>query len=411
MIIGREEIGQRSETVRRSNLGAIVRELHGRGPLSRSELVARTGLTRSAIRGLIGELAAANLVWEERATPLGTPGRPSPLVRPNPDGAVVLALEIAVDSLAVALIGFGGEVFESIRVDRRRGHTSVDELAGDLADLAAAIRSRRAAEDPLVGVGASIVGVVRQSDGLVSMAPNLGWTDVPLGERLAAALGLSVPVRVANDADLGALAERRRGAAFGADHVLYIAGEVGVGGGLIVDGKPFAGVAGYGGEVGHFPVNPSGATCGCGAIGCWETEVGLGTLLRRAGHPVDGGRLELEAVLREVAAGEPAASRALDEVARWLGLGLAGLVNIFNPRVIVLGGVFARIHPLVEDIVEIELNRRALPAPRALVRVVPALLGVDASLLGAAEHAFEPLLADPASWIRPRDGLIEKASA
>jgi predicted NBD/HSP70 family sugar kinase len=411
MIIGRDEIGQRSETVRRSNLSAIVRELHGRGPLSRSELVARTGLTRGAIRGLIGELAAANLVSEERAMPLGTPGRPSPVVRPNPDGAVVLALEIAVDSLAVALMGFGGEIFDSIRVDRPRGHTSVDELVGDLADLAATIRSRRPAGDPLIGVGASIVGVVRRSDGLVSMAPNLGWTDVPLGERLAAALGLFVPVHVANDADLGALAERRRGAAFGADYVLYIAGEVGVGGGLIMDGKPFTGVAGYGGEVGHVPVNPDGATCGCGAIGCWETEVGAGALLRRAGHPADGGRTEVEAVLREAEAGEPIATRAVDDVAHWLGVGLAGLVNLFNPRVVVLGGLFARIHPLVEEIIEIELDRRALPAPRALVRVVPASLGVDASLLGAAEHAFEPLLADPALWIRPRDGLMEQASA
>jgi predicted NBD/HSP70 family sugar kinase len=411
MIIGRDEIGQRSETVRRSNLSAIVRELHGRGPLSRSELVARTGLTRSAIRGLIGELAAANLVSEERATPLGTPGRPSPLVCPNPDGAVVLALEIAVDSLAVALVGFGGEVFDSIRVDRPRGHTSVDEIASDLADLAAAIRSRRPADDLLIGVGASIVGVVRRTDGLVSMAPNLGWTDVPLGARLAAALGLSMPVHVANDADLGALAERRRGAAFGADHVLYIAGEVGVGGGVIVEGKPFTGVAGYGGEVGHMPVNPNGTTCGCGAIGCWETEVGAGALLRRAGHPAGGGRAEVEAVLREADAGEPAAMRALDDVAHWLGVGLAGLINLFNPRLVVLGGLFARIHPLVEEIVEMELDRRALPAPRALVRVVPASLGVDASLLGAAEHAFEPLLADPALWIGPRDGLIEQASA
>ena len=113
-----EAIGQRSETVRRSNLSAIVRELHDNGPASRSELVARTGLTRSAIRGLIGELAAADLVVEERAEPQGTPGRPSPVVRIDPDGAVVLALEIAVDSLAAAIVGLGGQVFERIRVDR-----------------------------------------------------------------------------------------------------------------------------------------------------------------------------------------------------------------------------------------------------------------------------------------------------
>lgn len=108
MFIRRDEIGHRSETVRRANLSAIIRELHGNGRLSRYELVARTGLTRSAIRALIGELAAGGLIIEETAARLGTPGRPSPVVRPNPDAAVVLAIEIAVDSLAVAAVGLGG---------------------------------------------------------------------------------------------------------------------------------------------------------------------------------------------------------------------------------------------------------------------------------------------------------------
>jgi predicted NBD/HSP70 family sugar kinase len=410
VFLGRDEIGQRSETVRRANLSAIVRELHERGPLSRSELVARTGLTRSAIRALIGELVAGDLVSEERAAPLGTPGRPSPVVRPNPEDAAVLALEIAVDSLAVALVGLGGMVLELVRVDRAPDHTSVEQIAADLADLAAFVRARRPSVDPLVGIGASIVGLVRRTDGCVSMAPNLGWKDVPLGDRLAVTLGVSGPISVANDADLGALAEVRRGAARGADHVLFISGEVGVGGGLIVDGRPLTGVAGYAGEVGHIPVNPAGARCRCGSVGCWETEIGEHALLRRAGHPSDGGRGEVEAVLREAEAGSRSALDALDEVARWVGFGLAGLVNVFDPRLIVLGGLLGRIHPLIRKTVEAELDRLALPAPRKQVRVVPATLGVDAPLLGAAELAFEPLLADPAVWLHRGDDLV-RASA
>jgi predicted NBD/HSP70 family sugar kinase len=119
----------------------------------------------------------------------------------------------------------------------------------------------------------------------------------------------------------------------------------------------------------------------------------------------------VEAVLREAEAGSPAALSALDHVGRWLGFGLAGLINVFNPRLVVLGGLFGRIHPLVSEILEAELDRRALPAPRKLVRVVPATLGIDAPLLGAAELAFEPLLADPAAWMASRDTLAELASA
>src|SRR5512139_397070 len=104
MPLGPDLIGQRSETVRRANLGAIVRELHLRGPQSRSELVARTGLTRTAIRALIGELAAGDLVVEQRGAPIRAPGRPSPLVRPRPGAVVALAVMIAVDSLAAAIV-------------------------------------------------------------------------------------------------------------------------------------------------------------------------------------------------------------------------------------------------------------------------------------------------------------------
>jgi predicted NBD/HSP70 family sugar kinase len=403
------EIGQRSETVRRANLSAIVRELHARGPLSRSELVTRTGLTRSAIRGLIGELVAADLVSEERAAPLGTPGRPSPLVRANPEDAVVLALEIAVDTLAVALVGLGGTVLELIRIDRPRDHLTVDQVAGDLAELVDEVRARRPSAEPLVGAGLAVVGLVRRTDGCVAMAPNLGWIDVPLGERLAHALDMTEPISIANDADLGALAEVRRGAARGADTVIFISGEVGVGGGIVVDGVPLTGVAGYAGEVGHLPVNPTGRPCHCGSVGCWETEIGSFALLRRAGHPEDGGAAAVDAVIAEAAAGERRALDAMTAVGRWVGFGLAGLVNVLDPRLIVLGGLLGRIHPYIAPTIDAELDRLALRAPRRLVRVVPATLGIDAPLLGAAELAFERLLADPASWVGPRD--ILRASA
>jgi predicted NBD/HSP70 family sugar kinase len=409
--VRRDDIGQRSETVRRANLSAIVRELHLHGPLSRSELVARTGLTRTAIRGLIAELVAADLAAEGRGAPLGTRGRPSVLVRLNPDRAIVLALEIAVDSLAVALVGAGGVVIQLERVDLPHGHTSVEEIIADITDLAEMVLARLRVRDSIIGVGVSVVAIVRRTDGLVSMAPNLGWRDVPLGQRLEETLAIAGPVALANEADLGALAELRRGAAIGEDDVLFISSEVGVGGGLIVGGRPLGGAAGYGGEVGHIPVNPNGSPCRCGSIGCWETEVGERALLERAGHSPSGGRGEVEAVLLEAERGSSTALMALDSVGRWLGFGLAGLVNVFNPRLVVLGGLFGRIHPFVIETVEQELDRRALPGARALVSIVPATLGIDAALLGAAELAFEPLLADPAAFVGPRDPVPELAGA
>jgi predicted NBD/HSP70 family sugar kinase len=411
VVVSREASGQRSETVRRANLSTIVRELHLRGPLSRSELVGSTGLTRGAIRGLIGELAADGLVREERSAPIGTPGRPSPLVRPRPERAAVLGLDIAVDSIGAALVGFGGHVIDHVRVDRARGHLRAERIAADLARLALPLIERNDARASLIGVGVAMVGVVRLSDGLVRLAPNLGWQDVPLGELLAGRLNLGLPVTVANEADLGALAEHRRGAAVGVDDLIYLSGEVGVGGGVIVDGQPLTGAAGYAGEVGHMPVNPVGASCRCGSIGCWETEAGERALLRRAGRSGSSDRAAVDAVLAQAEGGVPKALAALRETGTWLGIGLAGLVNLFNPSLVVLGGVFGRMAPFVAGEVEAVLDQRALRGPRDVVRVIPTRLGADATLIGAAESAFEPFLVDPAAWLSPRARPLRLASA
>ena len=410
MVTGRGDSGQRSESVRRANLSALVQVLHAEGPLSRSELGERTGLTRSGIRRLVGDLVAAGLVVEARGESLGLPGRPSPVVRLEPERAVVLALEIAVDSLAMAVVGMGGHILDLVRIDRSRQRSGVDDIVADLTALAngAAATWRTHA---LVGIGVAVVGVVRRHDGFVSTAPNLGWRDVPLGEVLAEALCPSAPIVIANEADLGALAEHRRGAAAGTNDVIFLSGEVGVGGGLIVGGQPLTGVAGYGGEVGHLPVNPlAGATCRCGSVGCWETEVGEEALLVRAGRPPDGGSAAVEDVLAKADAGNPAALDALAATGQWLGIGLAGLVNTLSPARVVLGGRLAMLHPFVAATVEDELDRRALAAPRSLVEIVPARLGADAPLLGAAELAFEPILTDPANWLQAQRGQRARTS-
>ncbi|MEO6350567.1 MAG: ROK family transcriptional regulator [Candidatus Limnocylindrales bacterium] len=396
----RLEFGLRSETIRRANLSAIVRALHIDGPLSRSDLGARTGLTRSSIRVLIGELAASGLVEEGSGQLLGIPGRPSTVVRLRSERAVVLALEIAVDYLAAAIVGLGGDVRRSARIDRERTRASSEATIADLTAVArtlAPLDEGRDGDEQLVGIGVAFCGIVRRIDGVVVMAPNLGWWDVPLGKLVAEALGTSHHVLVANEADLGALAEHRRGAGALADDLLFISGEVGVGGGVIIDGRPMAGAFGYGGEVGHMPLNPSGTRCGCGSIGCWETEVGETALLALAGLPIDGGRAAVDEAASRAGAGDVHCREAFDHVGKWLGRGIATLVNVLNPRVVILGGLFARIYPLIEEQMKLEAAALSLRPSSAVVSIVPSALGVEAPLLGAAELAFERLLDDPTS--------------
>jgi predicted NBD/HSP70 family sugar kinase len=392
-------LGRNSERVGRDNLSAVLREVHRHGAVSRSELAERTGLYRQTIRSLVGQLAERGLVDEEGTPTAGTRGRPSLVVRPRTDAVRVLALDVEVDSVAAAVVSLGGTVLRSVRVARPR---HVADPAATIDALAAAagtvLRAGPRDAQGVLGIGVAVVGLVRRDDGLVRLAPNLGWTDVPLADLVATRLALGVPVAVGNEADLGGMAEHLRGAADGARDVLYVSGEVGIGGGLIVDGRPLDGHRGYAGEIGHLAVNPGGRRCGCGATGCWETEVGEAALVRRAGiADADAGESAVARVLEAADAGDDTARQAIADVGRWTGIGLASLVNVLNPEVVVLGGLLARLHPRIAAVVDDELRRRATTALREGLVVRPARFGADAPLLGAAELALEPCLADPGS--------------
>jgi predicted NBD/HSP70 family sugar kinase len=385
------------ESVRRHNLSLVLRHLHQSGALSRSEIGGDLGMTRSTIGELVADLRARGLVLEGDPARLGAPGRPSLVARPNPEGAAAITAEIAVNSLSAAVVGLGGRILHRARMTHRPRRLAVDQTIEDVGRLIQTAQASIPAGCWVAGLGIAVAGVVRRADGLVHFAPNLGWREVPLGRLVAERLGSSLPVLIANEADLGALAEHTWGAGIGVHHLVYVSSEVGVGGGLVIDGRPLVGAAGCAGEVGHFQVNPVGERCRCGAIGCWETEIGGPAMLRRIGIVQKDYKPEaVTRLLRQAAWGDPLALAAVEDVGRWLGTGLAGLVNIFNPQRVVLGGLLGTMWPVVEQIVHAELRARVMAPeldPDELIR--PTQLGADGPLLGAAELALTRVLDEP----------------
>lgn len=399
--------GAGGDGVRKHNLAAVLERIHLAGPVSRSELTTLTGLNRSTIADLVGELASLGLVEEERVSTTTGPGRPSPVVQPRPEGATALAVELAVDSIAVSTMGLGGHVFNTVRVARPRGRFSPEETVQNVAKLASPLVASLPGNHVLAGVGAAVVGITRRQDGFVHLAPNLEWRDVPLGAMLAEAMDLKVPVYVANEADLGALGEHRFGLGVGLSHLIYVSGEVGIGVGIILDGRPVLGSAGYAGEAGHTLINPEGQECRCGARGCWETEAGEAALLRHAGTPVGVTRLDaVNELVNRATEGDEKVLRAVDEVGRWLGLGIGDLINLFNPELVVMGGLYHRLFPFLEHSLLQGMRSRALAAPTEMVRVARSGLGTDAPLIGASELVFSQVIADPA-----RRGQGQRAEA
>ncbi|RLE24479.1 MAG: hypothetical protein DRJ50_04610 [Actinobacteria bacterium] len=389
----------RAQNLRRTNLAVVLDQLRRHGPHSRSRLVDATGLTRSAIGGLVEELVGLELASEVASAPDGSPGRPSPVAQIDTSHVAVLAVDIGVDGIGVATVALDGTVIRSVRLVRTQDRASLAETIIDVVSLTRRLgfTGASASGRRLMAVGVAVPGPVREHDNLVAAAPNLGWTDgVRLGQLLSEALECEVPLLVGNESDLGALAEARYGAGVGADHMVYLHGEVGVGGGLIVRGRRISGHLGYAGEIGHLPVNPDGIDCRCGSNGCWETEVGEAALLRRAGVGFDHGSDRVALLVAAAEAGDPDARHAMEEEGRWLGIGISGLINLVDPEIVVLGGLFSQILEQVRESMEAEVERRRFHGIDRAVPIVAASLDPDVTFIGAAELAYEALAADPA---------------
>ncbi len=375
--------------MRRHNRTVLLRRLHVGGPCTRASLAAELGLNRSTIKALVDGLAESGVVEEKVPRLRSGAGRPSLLVLPQAHAAVVLAVDIRVEQVAIALVGLGGEILGrnswNLRVRTREPAEVIGHVVDSTIVLAADLGVR------MVAAGVSVPGVVRRSDGLVHEAPNLHWTNVPLGDRLSAVL--DVPVVVGNDAELGALAEHLRGAARDTQDAVYVSVDIGVGGGVIVDGSALRGTAGYVGELGHMVIRPGGRPCYCGSTGCWETEIGEPALCRALGLREGAPRGAVVAELRGMADSPAAVRERLGEFAEWLTLGLVNVVNILGPELVVLGDLFTALPAsLISDVAR-EVRTRSLVS-RAVggTRIVVSTLGADATLLGAAELAFEPVL-------------------
>lgn len=378
------------DEVRRHNLGSLMRLVHVRGAISRSDLAALTGLNRSTVKVLTEDLAQAGLV-EEAAPIVRGVGRPSLTVQPRSSHVYVLALDIGVEHLTAVRVGLGGVVLDRRELRQGAGDYGVKATLTRLHRLVRELEAGAPPGGVCVGIGVGVCGVVSSDDGVVRFAPNLGWVDVPLRTLLARRLGTSLRIELGNDGDLGAMAEHLRGAAVGYTDVIYISGEVGVGGGVILGGRPMRGVGGYGGEIGHMSLDPRGRQCRCGRRGCWETEIGDEAVLAATDAPAGS---TLDDVLAAYASGERWPRAGMRRVGQALGVGVVNLVNIFNPQLVLFGGVSRHVYLATAPLVRAALEG-ALVAPGEQVQLGVPGLGDDSIAIGAAELAFSPLLDDP----------------
>lgn len=396
--------------VRETNLSLVLRLIHAQSPISRAQLASVSGLNKSTVSSLVDDLLERNLV-HEIGNNSGNTGRPATLIEINPQAGSIIGVELGVDFVAVAVTDFLGNILW-----RKQENTDpTDDQEKMISQTLRIVKEAMAVGEKknlyFLGLGLATPGTVNVEDGVLIFAPNLNWRNVPFGKIFAEQTKLNIFVE--NDANAAAIAEHLFGTARECQDFLFVFSGVGIGGGLFLNGQLYRGKDGYAGEIGHFPINaePSQRLCHCGNRGCWETYANQHSIIQRVQT-----RLEVKhsSIIPKLMAEQkseltiPIIKQAADiqdkeaidsfgEAGLAMGQGFAGLINIFNPKKVILGGPLSMAGEyLLPQIIE-AVNRHSMPEVGKQTEIVLSAFGTDASLIGAIAIVVDNALSHPAS--------------
>jgi predicted NBD/HSP70 family sugar kinase len=382
------------QSMRRVNRSVVLDLIRETDSISRPELARRSGLTKPTVAAIVDELIRADVVRELGYTEsAGAGGRPARLLELNADAAAYLGVEFGVEETLIAIADGRGAIRSVVTSptikNPDRAIAALPELVGG------ALKASRLPRARLQAVGACVPGLVDQTSGQCKLAPNLGWKEVPLRSQLERTLRR--PVVVTNITQTAAIAEGRLGAARGVQAFIWLYLGSGVGSGIVLKGRPFTGTRGFAGEIGHCRISDKDVSCGCGKSGHLESFASKNAVIeaaRRAAREHPTSRLAQMEPIRELAPlfdaareGDRAANAVLARLGDDVAKGVAYLVNVVDPQMIVLGGSVGTAGPVLVEHVSRALTRHAL-FPEA-VRVVHSSLGDRAALIGSVLLAMQ----------------------
>jgi predicted NBD/HSP70 family sugar kinase len=322
----------------------------------------------------------------------------------RPDGGAVIGVEIGVDFIAVLLTNFvAEEIWDTrIQMDPFQSQTEIISRAEQLIDQALFIAGEQHLR-PL-GIGVGLPGLVNLHQGNLIMAPNLHWMNVPL--RLMWNQRFHLPIYIENEANLAALGEYYFGIARDVENFIYLSAGIGLGSGIMMGGKLFRGGNGYAGEIGHIQRDPAGELCACGRIGCWETQVGPRAVLHRVKKELQShsdqflleccsgnvDNVTFEMVVNFALQGDALCRGAIEDVAVHLGMGIADMVHIFNPELILIGGAFIQAKDILQPIIEKTIFSNVLQPCADGLRIAFSERGANDCALGAIAIVLDDIL-------------------
>lgn len=394
--------------LRESNLSAVLRMIHGEAPLSRAQLATAIGLNKSTVSSLVEELLDRGLIREIGLNSIGA-GRPATLLGINARAGAIIGIEFGVDFVLVTLADFVGKILWRRTIQTNQAEEQQTTLAQTQDLVSEAISTAYGMGLRLLGIGLATPGTVDLNEGILIFAPNLHWRNVPLRQIFSDSTGLRVLIE--NDANAATVGEHLFGATRQSDDFIFVFAGVGIGGGLFLNGQLYRGSNGYAGEIGHAPIKSDdiSAPCFCGNRGCWELHASQYSILQRVQENLETKRngvisqlmekhnvpLSISIIKQAADLGDSTALDSFSEAGRSMGLGIAGLVNIFNPEKIVLGGPLSIAGDYLLPAIRESVSEHALPETNQQVEVVLSAFGPDASVIGAISLMVDYILSNP----------------
>lgn len=363
--------------------------------LSRSELADQMGLTRAAVSLIINDLIESKIVLEaeSRSAPSG---RPPVVLEINPNHGLVAAIDMGATHISIALADFSARILQEVEFPL--GIKSGPEVCIAQANqhLMQLLESQNLTLSDLSAVGVGVPGPVITDAGMVVAPPIMpGWDRYPILATLEKMWGC--PVTLNNDAELGALGEWAYGAGRGEKNIAYIKVGSGIGAGLILNKQIYGGTTGAAGEIGHLTIDENGPLCSCGNHGCLEAFAGGDAIAKQGQELVRSGKRTMLSSLEKVTAhdvseaarrGDLHAQEILRRSGTFIGIAIAGLINLFNPSIVIIGGGVAQVGDIITVPIRQAVRERAMRASEQSVRIVTGMLGRRSLLIGATIQAL-----------------------
>ena len=399
--------------MRNRNLALILNYLHQNSPISRAELSSNLGINKASISTIIRELINGGIVIETGIkNGSNDVGHPAIELMINPDAGRIIGIELKLDIIKAVItdvepkIIWRKEVIPESFKNSDEYFLIVKRVIQEACDVA------RNYQLPILGIGLGLPGLLDIETNKLLAAPELGWQNIDLNSLIIG--NEDIPFFTGNEAHMAALGECYFGSSKKSQTTIYLDWGLQMSGGIIINEDVVPGSLGLAGEVGHVSLNPEGEQCTCGNWGCWNTYVNQKAIIERIKIAINNGeksiiqelcngditRIRNSMVLKAVESGDEVVLSALHETGRWLGIGIANYINLFNPEFIILGGALSWSYQIVLPEILKEINLRAMPWQRESCQIKPAKYLEDGCLVGAVATVIWNLFNNPEDRIR-----------